>query len=39
MKLIMAHSDFSYCNFAASPDQNILLPNEDEYQETYQEFV
>ena len=38
MKLIMAHSDFSYCNFACSADQNILLPNEDEYQETYQEF-
>lgn len=39
MKLLLAHSDFSYCNFASSPDHNILLPNEDDYQEMYQEFV
>jgi hypothetical protein len=31
MKLLIAHSDLSYCHFAANEEQNILLPNDNDY--------
>jgi len=31
MKLLIAHSDLSYCYFAANENQDILMPNDDGY--------
>ena len=31
MKLLIAHSDLSYCHFQAKEDAEILLPNDDNY--------
>ena len=31
MKLLIAHSDLSYCHFASNIEQNILLPNDNDY--------
>jgi hypothetical protein len=39
MKLLLAHSDFSYCSFACSPENNIPLPDEEDYLEAFQEFI
>ena len=35
MKLLIAHSDLSYCHFAANIEQNILLPNDNDYYDQY----
>ena len=35
MKLLIAHSDLSYCHFAANKEQNILLPNDNDYYDQY----
>ena len=37
MKLLIAHSDLSYCHFAANKDNNIICPDEDGYYEQYPE--
>ena len=31
MKLLLAHSDLSYCHFLVKEDENIPLPDEDDY--------
>jgi hypothetical protein len=31
MKLLIAHSDLSYCYFSTQEDLNIILPNDDGY--------
>jgi len=37
MKLLIAHSDLSYCYFATHEEQNILCPDDDGYYEQYPE--
>ena len=37
MKLLIAHSDLSYCHFAANEEQNILLPNDNDYYDQYED--
>ena len=37
MKLLIAHSDLSYCHFAANEEQNILLPNDNDYYHQYED--
>lgn len=37
MKLLIAHSDLSYCHFAANKEQNILLPNDNDYYDQYED--
>jgi hypothetical protein len=37
MKLLIAHSDLSYCHFAADKDLNILLPDEDGYDQQFED--
>jgi hypothetical protein len=37
MKLLIAHSDLSYCHFAANIEQNILLPNDNDYYDQYED--
>jgi hypothetical protein len=37
MKLLIAHSDLSYCHFSAAEDLNILLPNEDGYDQQFED--
>ena len=31
MKLLIAHSDLSYCHFAANVEDNVICPNDDGY--------
>lgn len=31
MKLLIAHSDLSYCHFQADENNNVVLPNDDGY--------
>jgi hypothetical protein len=35
MKLLIAHSNLSYCHFTASEETNILFPDDEDY---YKEF-
>jgi hypothetical protein len=37
MKLLIAHSDLSYCHFSADKELNILLPNEDGYDQQFED--
>ena len=37
MRLLIAHSDLSYCHFSAEKDLNILLPDEDGYDSQYED--
>jgi hypothetical protein len=37
MKLLIAHSDLSYCHFSAEKDLNILLPDEDGYDQQFED--
>ena len=37
MKLLITHSDLSYCHFAANKEQNILLPNDVDYYDQYED--
>ena len=37
MKLLIAHSDLSYCHFASNIEQNILLPNDNDYYHQYED--
>ena len=37
MKLLIAHSDLSYCHFSAEKDLNVLLPDEDGYDKQFEE--
>ena len=37
MKLLIAHSDLSYCHFSADKDINILLPEEDGYDKQFED--
>ena len=37
MKLLIAHSDLSYCHFAANEEQNILLPDDNDYYDQYED--
>ena len=37
MKLLIAHSDLSYCHFSADKDLNILLPDEDGYDQQFED--
>ncbi len=37
MKLLIAHSDLSYCHFSADQDLNILLPDEDGYDQQFED--
>jgi hypothetical protein len=37
MRLLIAHSDLSYCHFSAEKDLNILLPDEDGYDTQYED--
>ena len=37
MKLLIAHSDLSYCHFASNIEQNILLPNDNDYYDQYED--
>lgn len=39
MRLLLAHSDFSYCNFACDSEHNIIPPNDNEYIDSYQELT
>ena len=31
MKLLIAHSNLSYCHFGAEENHNVVLPNDDGY--------
>ena len=37
MKLLIAHSDLSYCHFSADQNLNILLPDEDGYDQQFED--
>ena len=37
MRLLIAHSDLSYCHFSAEKDLNILLPDEDGYDKQFED--
>jgi hypothetical protein len=37
MKLLISHSDLSYCHFLAEKELDILLPNEDGYDQQFED--
>lgn len=37
MKLLIAHSDLSYCHFAAEENFNVPMPDDDDYYDQYED--
>ena len=37
MKLLIAHSDLSYCHFSAEENFNVPMPDDDDYYDQYED--